>query len=349
VTIVHAGFHKTGTTTIQDFLATHREWLAAQSVHYAPDIEGDLSGHHRLACWLSAPHESQGPNDLFTPEREIYSGMIAARSLEEEVLRSVVSNASAIQLISSEIFDTFDAAELIKLKSFLGFIDRFVLYVRDGIGLLYSCWASKVRWGHTGSFDAFLKGALDFAPGTPIVGALEYVDLLVALFGPERISMRSFNAALRHERGLVGDFVECELNLQAPADVERDRRSNVTISSTVTEAQRALNIWTKDKGFEAGAVARGRFNEALHGAGGKALIDELTQSLVAATKSISIGDMHPTKIGMDGMIAFPKSAAFRNSCEWHFAFDEQTSFVPTDNLVQALDALPSFRRLVETA
>jgi hypothetical protein len=66
-TIVHAGFHKTGTTTIQDFLAENREWLAAQDVHYPVDIGSPRTAHNRMACWLFSPRPFSGPNDFFTP------------------------------------------------------------------------------------------------------------------------------------------------------------------------------------------------------------------------------------------------------------------------------------------
>ena len=346
-TIVHAGFHKTGTTSIQEFLTARREWLAAQNVFYEPDGTGSLTGHHRLACWLSTHRISPGPNDLFTPERERYSSMLQARSLKAENFSYPFSTTNPIRLISSEIFNTFDLAELIKMKTFLGSIDRFILYVRNGIGFIYSCWASKVRWGHIGSFDAFLKETLGFAPNTPLSGALQFVDVLSNLFGPERISIRNFNTALQHKRGIVGDFVEGELGLAAPAKVDKERISNRTISWIATEVQRALNLWNKDKGFDAAAAARGRLNEALHSPDGEALMDEFRQKLETRTKLITIRDMHPTKIGMDG-IAFRGSASFRGACEWHFPFDEPASFVPTHHLVEVLAALPGFKRLAQT-
>jgi hypothetical protein len=55
--------------------------------------------------------------------------------------------------------------------------------------------------------------------------------------------------------------------------------------------------------------------------------------------------MHPTKIGTDGLMGFPGNIAFRHCCEWHFAFDEPASFVPTDDLVQVLSALPAFMHM----
>jgi len=50
--ILHAGTHKTGTTSIQHLFHANREWLRERGVHYAPEYNkrGDLrSQHHHLA------------------------------------------------------------------------------------------------------------------------------------------------------------------------------------------------------------------------------------------------------------------------------------------------------------
>ena len=50
--IVHAGMHKTGTTTVQDLLATHRPELAASGWFY-PAMAGKGRNHNPLAHRLA--------------------------------------------------------------------------------------------------------------------------------------------------------------------------------------------------------------------------------------------------------------------------------------------------------
>lgn len=154
-TVVHAGFHKTGTKTLQGFFATHREWLADKYVCYPPTLSGDLTGHHRLACWCGSPRTACWPNDLFVAEREIIAEISAARTLTAEGLQQTLSTSHPLRLLSSEIIGTFDAREFANFRSVVDPIDRIVVYIRNGIIFIYSCWAAKVRWGHRGSFMDF--------------------------------------------------------------------------------------------------------------------------------------------------------------------------------------------------
>lgn len=186
-TIVHAGFHKTGTTTLQQGLAATRTWLDQHGLVYPVEHCGVMPAQHELACKLCSPRGSGGPNDLFLPEREAFADAIGARVGAPANVPPSACSMHACRLISSEIFSTFDESEIRGLAAAVEPIDRFILYVRNGISFIYSCWAAKVSWGHQGEFDEFLRASLDFEPATPIVGPLLYVEMLIELFGSNRV------------------------------------------------------------------------------------------------------------------------------------------------------------------
>jgi hypothetical protein len=59
--IVHAGTHKTGTTTVQDLLASHRTQLAAAGVHY-PALQPGERDHNSLAHRLATCTQAELPS-----------------------------------------------------------------------------------------------------------------------------------------------------------------------------------------------------------------------------------------------------------------------------------------------
>ena len=154
-TLVHAGFHKTGTTSIQGFLSRSTGWLAARGIDYPLAGRDEAqAAHHALACACAGKRNAGGPNDLFVPERQAFC--MRCRCEPDHEVPAATAGNFATRIYSSEMFSTFDATELRCLLARLGPVDRFVMYYRGGIDFLYSCWATKVRWGATMSFREFL-------------------------------------------------------------------------------------------------------------------------------------------------------------------------------------------------
>jgi hypothetical protein len=348
-TIVHAGFHKTGTTTLQDFLATHRRWLAEQGLHYPADLQPQLTGHHSLAGRLSVARTLDGPNDLFTIEREVFSRIIGARDLPAEAFATALSTDLPLTLLSSEEFETFNPAELSNLESCVGFIDRFVLYVRSGIKYIFSCWSAKVRWGYTGAFKTFLRATVDFEPATAVLGPVQFVDMLIDRFGRDRIKVRSFDDAFRHPRGLIGDFVEKELRLAEPKGLRTDYRSNVSPPAVITEVQRALNIWAGVTALGMAPASHTSLRAALAAPDGKRLLEEFTDILAPIMKTITIGDCRPSTISNDGSIRCLSGRSASLLGIWRFPWEEGIAYCETEELTQALEPCESFIRFVGEA
>lgn len=344
-TIIHAGLHKTGTTTLQDFCADNRNWLAERGVHYPADLYDEWAGHHRLACRLSSARPSNGCNDLFTPEREVFSEAIGARKQPLEAFSPAISTDLAFSLLSSEIFETFNAVELANLESFLGHIDRFVLYVRNGVSYIFSCWSAKVNWGYTGSFDTFLRATVEFEPMTPVLGPIRFVDLLIERFGKDRIKVRSLDAALQHPRGLIGDFVEQELGLAEPKGLATNLRSNASPPAVVTEVQRALNVLAGPSRPGIAPASHNTLRTALAGPNGEEMLADFEHRLTPIMKTITIGHLRPAEIARDGSIASLSEPLAHVFADWRLAFDERAWWCETEELLRALAQCESFAQV----
>lgn len=344
-TIVHVGIHKTGSTTLQNLLAKHRGALAAQGVHYPADPGAEWTAAHRLACWLSAPRAFDGPNDLFTMEREVFSQRTGARDVSTaDYLGTLVTDLPAT-LLSSEVFETFNRAELARLRSFVGPIDRFVLYVRNGIDYLHSCWSAKVRWGYTGTFAGFLRAALDFEAATPIRGPLLFAQLLADCFGHDRIAVRNLATASMYPRGLFGDFVEGELKLEAIEGIETSMRANASPPHEVTEVTRAINV--RSASLRPGHAER--FHNALRiamaGPDAAKYLHEFSGCLEPVIKPISIRDLAPERISTAGVIRDLDAPLATLFSGWKFEWDEQQPTCENGELMAALDDCEAFTRL----
>jgi hypothetical protein len=141
--LIHIGTGKTGTTSIQDSLASQKRKLAG--VGY-PNIVGNA--HHFLEVIyqehsrLSRGHRSEYPNEA--------SRLKSAKHLRSKFLRRVRQNRSII--ISSEFLSRFKNEQVLALKCDLdnsGYTDyRVVIYVRDPVSYYRSLLQQKLKASH---------------------------------------------------------------------------------------------------------------------------------------------------------------------------------------------------------
>lgn len=240
-TVLHAGFHKTATTTLQAFCARERRALLERGIFYPRDPRAEWTAQHSTAYAFSAPREGGGPNDLFLSERELYARMVSAPRETEGPIEDAPADAR-LRVLSSELFSTFDRGELLRLLAAAAPVERVVLYHRDGIRFLHSCWSAKVRWGGTQSFPSFLAATLAGEERTPIRGALRYVTLARELAGPERVMLRSYDAAARG--GIISDFLTNVLGVSGTWPTTSEERLNASPPIEHTELVRLLRLCT---------------------------------------------------------------------------------------------------------
>ena len=344
-TLVHAGFHKTGTTSIQAFLSRSAAWLATRGIDYPLAGRDAAQAHHALACACAGNRDAGGPNDLFVPERQAFCMRWPCQPGSQAP--GGTADDFATRVYSSEIFATFDAAELQCLLARIGPVDRFILYYRGGIDFLYSCWATKVRWGATMSFREFLGDCMQGQPGTPIAGAFACVDNLVAIAGREHVELRNYDAACQHPQGIVGDFTEhvlglaCETELAAP-------RMNQTPMPALIELSRALCLVLAQQGSPVGIhprlVATLQRNSVA-----RELADELYALIAPLMQPLTIGDLRQpvALLDADGNVRTPASRGADMFDTWAFPRAQACAQVETSALLDALATRPELRELLD--
>lgn len=339
-TIVHAGFHKTGTTSLQGFLADGAAGLAGQGVDYPAGGRAGHPGHHGLACAFATARASRGPNDLFLPERERFRRGFRPDQLATDWLAGHPPDAQ-LRVLSSEIISTYDGAELARLIDVLGATPRFVLYYRGGIGFLYSCWATKVRWGHAGSFREFAQATLALDPRTPIAGMLAFAAQVAELAGVQQLQLRSYEAATKHAHGIAGDFVECVLGLDA-SRIQAGERRNVSPSPLVIELVRAMTCTIGDESAGVHAALKAVLARDTRAPG---LVDALCAAIAPRMRPLTLRELDPAGQALDEH-GRPRAAPQDRFPGWTFAPAQAWSYAETDDVLGAVGPRPEFAELL---
>lgn len=200
--ILHIGFGKTGTTSIQHWLSKNRKLLAEQSCLY-PDVHGRCKlDHHQLA--LHSKHEM--------PE--------AVKLLYVELVKQFQSAPHDRMILSSEQF-CFCRPQYIEsvAEAFRDFDVKIVFFVRDQVSLVKSTFMQMVKVGDPKGqctiedFFSNSKRAFDFR---------DRIDYWERYFGKDAISVFCYQPDLDSASKLAS-----HLELELPSS--GDTRSNPSL------------------------------------------------------------------------------------------------------------------------
>lgn len=179
-----------------------------------------------------------------------------------------------------------------------------------------------------------------------MAGPLHFADFLIDTLGSDRLSVRSFDAALKHPRGLIGDFIEEELGLSDTTGLSTNQILNASPSPIVTEILRAINISLGPETNANFQISPARLRKATAGAHGRQMLDDFTQKIAPIMKTAAIGDLHPLTIGEDGSIDVCASRSAHLFKDWKFPLDESVLWAETDSLMQILGGFRVFEQLI---
>jgi hypothetical protein len=234
---------------LQVGLAARREWLATQGVIYPTDRgEGDVAHGHAFAALALRDVTPSDVNPLFLPERETFAAIhdISPGDIEAVRAQWAIPPGGRLRVLSSELFSTFGGSEIQRLRDACDSLDRVVVYTRDGIAYLHSCWQTKVRWGGHEDFAAFLERSVRLGAATPIRGLLTWVGELERVLGQVVVSRRSFDDATARDGGIVADFIDGELGLTDQLRASEATPENVSPSAAHHELFRAVALVAHD-------------------------------------------------------------------------------------------------------
>lgn len=147
--ILHVGFHKSGTTALQESFAKQRDELQKAGVLY-PSI--GKKAHHRIAWALAQKPWGWKSKGAETTPYKTFARM--ARLIN-------ISSAPKI-ILSSEFFSEFDAAQIQKLASKIKGRQIKVLFtLRPLAKLLSSSYQQYLKYGVKADYNEWLHAVLD--------------------------------------------------------------------------------------------------------------------------------------------------------------------------------------------
>jgi hypothetical protein len=183
--IIHIGRHKTGTTSIQHFLALNEDLLLNQYGIYYPDIGRDplMKYHHPLfRDWA----ENKKKLDL---------------QLINEIIKNAKRKSASRILLSSEILsrDSITETKWLQLKEAFNEEILIIVYLRRQDKYLQSMYAEEILHGLIKSKSTIkdTKTNLDY---------FQFLAPICRTFTKNRIIVKSFDRAIK--LGLYKDFVK---------------------------------------------------------------------------------------------------------------------------------------------
>jgi tetratricopeptide (TPR) repeat protein len=237
--ILQIGTEKTGTTSLQSFLAANRDRLRQRGFAY-PRFCGEIN-HTGLAAYAMAPGR-------FDPLRARYG--IHDRE-DVAPMRQRMALAAAAELAGDEtvIFCNEHChsrlvrlEEVVTLRDFLRvFFDRIdiAIYLRRQDQVAVSLYSTRLKSGGTGS---------DVLPRTN--GEDHYFNydrslrLWEEAFGQDRVTVRLFDRADLVRGSVVADFLQT-WNIGAPEDFAETPNQNESVSPEAQEFLRRINAHLK--------------------------------------------------------------------------------------------------------
>ena len=343
--IIHAGFHKSGTTALQEAFDAQREELKAAGIIY-PNI--GRRAHHRVAWALTGRTWGWGKR----------GGEKTSIKHWEQLAKSINSSDEETILISSEFFSELDGDAIRKLFSDIkGRKVQAVFTVRPLVKLLASSYQQYLKYGIKADYEEWLHSVLD-TPGeskiTPtfwsrhfhgrvvgkwvdVLGSQAVTVIIVDESHPEFL-FDSINAYLGLPQGLLKSqetgsnrsltmeeiALLLDINRRFPQEREWDeyeifiRNGYIrTITDVVAPSPESGKLltpqWAIDKGNEIGAVNK-RELIATH-ARIIGDIESLDRAQVPEGNSV-----YPTNISIgvvaQAMVAFDKELVRKFPIEW---------------------------------
>jgi hypothetical protein len=179
--IAHVGFHKTGTTALQESFSKNRETLKELGIHY-PDF--GLKAHHRSAWALNGRTWGwKNKGGVTFPIAEWHKAVKA------------VKKSKRMTLLSSEFFCELTETQIQKFKDDNRGVDFTIVFtIRPLVKLLASSYQQYLKYGLKPTYDDWLHSVLD-QPGvskiTPTFWKRHEHGRVIAewakVFGPENI------------------------------------------------------------------------------------------------------------------------------------------------------------------
>ncbi|MBN2344339.1 MAG: hypothetical protein JXX29_03210 [Deltaproteobacteria bacterium] len=252
---LHAGFHKTGTSTIQEVLFTHQKELAStgEGYFYSPTLERNHSiPLYSMFCAHPEKYRmniKKGRNTR--PQVDAY-----ITKVEKQITKELRATACRHILFSGEDISRLDEPNLEALKAFFRQVlpdadIRILLCTREPGSLAASLHQEAIKSGDIVSRNALFKQFRTFFRSN--------IGKFFQVFGRSHVHVYTFEDACEHRLGLMGAFLS-NLGIAetaiAPLISKTEQQTNVSVSHEVVGMLEYINTCLPL--IEKGTISTGR-------------------------------------------------------------------------------------------
>lgn len=198
--ILHIGTHKSGSTSIQNFLYPNFEVLLNNKIDFVRELCIWNTAHHPLGWCMQNDFVNIDENFEYDKNKGV---------MHYYIQKIIDSNAEIIVLSTETLFACTDFSKLKKFHDILSEHVTFevVVYLRHQSSFLFS-WYSELVTAWYGKITADFKSFLD-NPRYP-ANYNVVLDNWARVFGKESLRVNSFDEIVRNE-GLINHFIDSYL------------------------------------------------------------------------------------------------------------------------------------------
>jgi len=190
--IIHAGLHKTGSTSIQYICKKYSNELLAQGIYYMKFDENEWENHSIPLSLLFQNNPRVSNHSVGSMFSSDEMASIYRMKIDKYLNEELIKNKADTILLSGEDLSIFSIIELIKLKNYFLSIDEFeikiIIYVCNPLMFAISGCQELVRAGLENIETIFTMGNLQRAESK--------IKKLIIAFGNENVQVISLDDVL---------------------------------------------------------------------------------------------------------------------------------------------------------
>lgn len=248
ITTLHIGTTKTGSTSIQDFLARNRTALTRNSVLY-PEALGSIN-HNAIPVYLQGKLansriqakykiKTTADYEAFVSERP----SILAAEIQEHAPDHIIISSEHLH---SRCYTNVHFARVKELlaPALTGRKLRIVIYLRPQISHAVSLYSTMLRHGSTETIDGFISGRMS-GRGHAYFNFDKLLKRWSSAFPQATFIVRSFAKVGNLPHGVLSDFLDVADLAHLSDEMTFEPRQNESMGAWSAEALRQLNALDK--------------------------------------------------------------------------------------------------------